>query len=123
MEPGQTSQVAIAGLIFALLSFVGAVFAGVYVLYYNKSAADEKLKMAMTAQNMMYRALHQPPPQRQQQQPQTSITASFSQMPPQPMAPMDAAQTVAGAYPAPRIPSTVRSGPVGTFFDDELTQP
>lgn len=57
-----------------------------------------------------------------QQMQQQSLSASYSQMPPQPMMATPPMQTLSGAYSAPSIPKTVRSGPVGTFFDDELPQ-
>lgn len=127
MEPAQTSQVAVAGLIFALLSFLTVMFAGVYMLYYKKSDCSHNEQPLSYQQYAtppfpsMYRAA---PPQQAhaQSQQHASLSASFNQLPPQPMA-TPSVQTLSGAYGAPRIPPGVRSGPVGTFFDDELTQP
>lgn len=120
MEPGQTSQVAIAGLIFALLSFAAAVTAGVYVLFYqtsDKHAAKKALSMVASRPEMMY-----PRAPAAAQVQQQSLSASYNQMPPQPMMAVPPMQTLSGAYTAPSVPKTVSSGPVGTFFDDELPQ-
>lgn len=116
MDAKQAGQVGAAALVFALIGLVTAVALGVYVLYYQKDSSakpSDKPKMSGYGARMtpMVHSASAPPVSR------------YPPMPPMAQHAQGQPFQVQGAmYAAPPIPRTVASGPVGTFFEDELPQ-
>lgn len=122
MDEKKAGQIAVSGLVFALLGFVMSIALGVYVMYYKKEDGSEDKKTG----SAMYAYRYAPAPQPR---------VHFTQPPPQAPAPSQTFQPPAMAQPpagptqpyhlaaatynaAPLIPATVPSGVVGTFFDE-----
>lgn len=124
MDEKKAGQIAVAGLVFALLGFFMSVALGVYVLYYQKdNGGDDKA----TVSRMYARPYHAPPMQSMQAMhhmvppprsppAQTFQPPALAQPPAGPTQPYHLAAATYAA--APPIPATISSGTVGTFFDE-----
>lgn len=127
MDEKKAGQIAVSGLVFALLGFVMSVALGVYVLYYQKddSGGDDtnKVKTSMYAHHYQAPRMQQymappPAPRAPAMSPPPAQTFQPPALTQPPAGPSQAYHLAAATYAsAPPIPATVPSGAVGTFFD------
>lgn len=117
MDEKKAGQIAVSGLVFALLGFVMSIALGVYVLYYQKDDGGD----GKATKSSMYARPYQAPPMQYMLPPRSPPAQTFQ--PPAlaqpPVGPTQPYHLAAATYAAaPPIPATVPSGAVGTFFDE-----